>query len=480
VKNNKLTSYNFFKYGTVNFIVKAVSYIRILFVANFIGLSKELDYFFLIQSLIFIFVYALNDVNDSIVLKYLNSKASKFENKSKNILILGSALSILFSIIFLIIVIKILPHLTTNLNISDKISMLISFSLIGQTISTPIIGLIGAIFRIRGNYSYFQNTNLILTFLSVFLFLITPKNVFWLCLTSSFAYLIALLYLLIIYFKKHKETFIFSFSSLYYFKSYLTLMPIFYLLGIINFLERNILANFGPGYVSSLGISVMLLSAPYVFLKLEDTFLPKIMIKVKDNNFWILDSFLKKIIVLTFIYSLFLLFFSNEIVNILFHYGKFSQKNADTVSTLIKMYFFAPVYLTIWPFMYRYSQVLVKSLYLNIIVITGIGFMFFPYFLSFIFFDIRFSILLISTSYIILIVLSYLLILKSLSYKSRHIFLKYFFTSFIILFLFSILMLNTYINNFFIKSLIFIVIVSIFIKLFLSNTITLFKKLINE
>ena len=148
-----------------NFISKTIGYIRMILIASVFALNMELDYYFYLQSLVFIFIVVISDINDITLLPKLLSiknrvdlsRAARSQYFMLTLIMVVSLNLTLYVVLEYILIIN-----NYSKNEIDQM-YLIFYSILPVNILMPIFNLFGTFLRVRKNFTIFLKAQLIAT-----------------------------------------------------------------------------------------------------------------------------------------------------------------------------------------------------------------------------------------------------------------------------------------------------------------------------
>jgi len=340
-----------------NFISKTIGYIRMILIASVFALNMELDYYFYLQSLVFIFIVVISDINDITLLPKLLSiknrvdlsRAARSQYFMLTLIMVVSLNLTLYVVLEYILIIN-----NYSKNEIDQM-YLIFYSILPVNILMPIFNLFGTFLRARKNFTIFLKAQLIATIFTVASFIIYHDNIYSIGLSGSIGYAIGLVYLFS-HIRKDFSFFgnVFNSEVLVLLRQYPKLYIVFGSLGLLLATDRFFLSYYESGNISILQYCIMIVSLPYALLKFEDIFLTRILHKhhIKVS----FDIIINIVILISFPLILFVQLNSILIVDTLFSYGDFSVNETERTATILRILSWQILPLIQWPLIYKILQ----------------------------------------------------------------------------------------------------------------------------
>lgn len=339
-----------------NFISKGLGYIRMILIASIFSLNMELDHYFYLQSLVFVFIVVIADINDITLLPKLRTI------KDKNLLFLQRSqyFSLTFSMVVglnLIMYFSLGYILTLNGYQENEIEKiyLIFYSILPVNVLLPLNALLGVFLRAQNNFTIFLKANLISILCTVVCFLFYHDNIYSIGISSSVGYIVGFA-ILLSYLKNDFVFFgnVFNPQIFSLIKQYPKMFIIFGSLGLLLATDRFFLGYYETGNIAILQYCIMIVSIPYSLTKFEDIFLTRILHKKRIKVSF--DIVLNVVLILAFPMILFVQLNSELIVSTLFSFGKFSASEVERTASVLKILSWQILPLILWPLTYKILQ----------------------------------------------------------------------------------------------------------------------------
>lgn len=339
-----------------NLISKGLGYLRMIFIASIFSLEIELDYYFYLQSLVFVFIVVVGDINDITLLpklRMIKDKDLLFCQRSQYFsltfsMVVGLNLIMYFSLRYI---------LTLNGYQENEIEKiyLIFYSLLPANILLPLNALMGVFLRAQNNFTIFLKANLISTLCTVVCFLFYHENIYSIGISSSVGLIVG--FAILISYLKNDFGFFGNFLNsqiLSLIRQYPKMFIIFGTLGILLAADRFFLRYYEVGNIAILQYCLMIISIPYSLTKFEDIFLTRILHKKRVKVSF--DILLNVVLVIAFPMILFVQLNSDLIISILFSFGKFSVSEVERTASVLRILSWQILPLIQWPLTYKILQ----------------------------------------------------------------------------------------------------------------------------
>ena len=327
-----------------------------IFIASIFSLEIELDYYFYLQSLVFIFIVVIADINDITLLpklRMIKDKNLLFGQRSQYFsltfsMVVGLNLIMYFSLGYI---------LTLNGYQENEIEniYLIFYSILPVNVLLPLNALLGVFLRAQNNFTIFLKANLISIMCTVVCFLFYHDNIYSIGISSSVGFIVGFA-ILLNYLKKDFAFFGNFFNSQIFslIKQYPKMFIIFGSLGILLAADRFFLGYYEDGNIAILQYCLMIVSIPYSLTKFEDIFLTRILHKKRVKVSF--DIILNVVLVTAFPMIIFVQLNSDLIISTLFSFGKFSTSEVERTASVLTILSWQILPLIQWPLTYKILQ----------------------------------------------------------------------------------------------------------------------------
>lgn len=361
---------------SLNLLARGSGYFKTILIAAYIGLTSELDSYYMAIAIMGVMIYTFGDVFDSLGIPNL-VKTQEKEGDEGYRRLAGSifTLAVVMSVSLTVLLILTLP-LTVNIaygfssegktHITNMVFILLPIALVYLPYHA-----IGSFFRGIRNYQVFSIADIILSLSSLIFIILYHKNAYAVATALSSGYIMGFLYLFIVSRGKFP-----IYGSLITDEMRGILKNLFALFSLYGVFHLYVIVDrYFASFLPSGNVSGLSYGLGIVFLLVQIFGFGNIFITPLSETRNRIEKIQRATIGILFIaipLLVFIHFNARELVQALFERGMFDKQATEITADAVSVYALGLPSFFLWPVFYRLYQILEKIQIIAVIAITGV------------------------------------------------------------------------------------------------------------
>jgi putative peptidoglycan lipid II flippase len=363
VKNRQQTAIRgLLSVGGVNLLARGVGYGKHIVITAVIGLSAQLDAFYMAATILAIAVYTFGDVFDSLgvprLVEALQEEGEEgFRKLSGSIFSLAVFLSGLL-VILLVVASPLAGYIAPGFDVEKR--RLVVYNLY-YMLPVGLLYLpyhaVGSFLRARRRFQAFYVGELLIALVTLLVVLLLNRVPFVLPISFSVAYVVAFSYLVLV-----SRTTIRFFGDLRnetmkeILRMLFRLIPLYAVFHLLGVVDRMFASYLPTGGVSALSYGALIAGIPISLLMIENVFITPLS-EVPDKE-TMMRKIVAGVLILAIPVTVFTVVYSREIVRLAFQRGLFDEISTEMTAKALRLFALGIPAMFLWPVCYRLLQVL--------------------------------------------------------------------------------------------------------------------------
>jgi len=351
-----------FSVGVVNSAARIVSYGKHVVITAYIGLTAQLDAFYMAATVIGIVIYVFGDVFDSLGIPRL-VEAQQEEGEESFLRLTGSifTLSVLLSAILVSLLLVASPlarYVAPGFAGEERELILTNLYLM---VPVGLLYLpyhaIGSFLRARRRFQAFYMGELLIALVTLAVVYLFHETPFIIPISFSVAYAAAIAWLVF----AARGGFRFTGTmrddkAREIIRMFFRLVPLYAVFHLFGFVDRVFASYLPTGGVSALTYAALIAGIPVSLLMIENVFITPL--SEAEDKGRLMQRIASGILILAVPIAFFVVAFAREIVQLAFQRGAFTQESTEMTARALRYYALAIPAGFLWPICYRLLQVL--------------------------------------------------------------------------------------------------------------------------
>ena len=351
-----------FSVGLINFLARVIAYGKHIVITAYIGLSAQLDAFYMATTVMSLAIFVFGDVFDSLgiprLVKTLQEEGEEeFRKLAGSILTFGFLLSACLNILLLLIA-PWTPAIAPGFTPEKKDFLMKNlFYLAPMAILYLPYHAMGSFLRAKRRFQAFYFGEILIAVVTLVIVFVWHDSPYIIPLSFSIAYIVVFSYILLVSMREIRFTFSVRGEKIRgIIRMLLQILPAYLTYYLFALVDR-VFASFLPtGGVSALSYGLMIAVIPGSIFMMENIFITSL--SESGEREAMMKQIVTGVLIVSIPVALFTAAYANEIVRAAFQRGVFTEESTRMTGDALAFFAMAIPAFFLWPILYRLFQIL--------------------------------------------------------------------------------------------------------------------------